>query len=242
MVVTKNRQTLFTPSRDESMRLPPLENGDRLTRAEFERRYAAMPHVNKAELLEGVVHMPTPVKVSHGRAHALLLGWLAAFCAATPHVAPYDNTTVRLDADSEVQPDALLRLERGGRSSISEDGYIQGAPELIAEIAASSAAVDLHAKMNVYRRSGVREYLVWQTFDSRIDWFELREEAFAPLAHDEQGIFRSNVFPGLWLDAIALLKGDLATVFKLLQEGLETSEHRKLVAELDKMNPSSEST
>jgi Uma2 family endonuclease len=241
MVVTRNRQTVLSPTKEESMRMPPLENGDRLTRAEFERRYAAMSQVKRAELIEGVVHMPTPVKTSHGKAHAQLLGWLAAFCAATPHLEVYDNTTVRLDADNEVQPDALLRIEREGRSSISGDGYIEGPPELIAEIAASSAAIDLHAKMNVYRRSGVQEYLVWQTFESRLDWFELRDETLVPLAPDDEGVFRSKVFPGLWLDAIALLQGDLAAVLKQLQEGLETSEHSELVKKLNKLSASSTS-
>ncbi len=216
MVVTRNRQAILPPTKEESTRMPPLENGDRLTRAEFERRYAAMARVKKAELIEGIVHMPTPVKVSHGKPHAQVVSWLGVYCAGTPGVQPSDNTTVRLDADNEVQPDALLRLERGGHSSISGDGYVEGAPELIAEIAASSAAIDLHTKMNVYRRSGVQEYLVWQTFDSRLDWFELREEAFAPLASDKAGVFRSHVFPGLWLDAKALLKGELATVLREL--------------------------
>ena len=42
-------------------RILPLEHGDHLTREEFERRYEAMPHVRKAELIEGVVYMPSPV-------------------------------------------------------------------------------------------------------------------------------------------------------------------------------------
>jgi Uma2 family endonuclease len=221
--------------------MPPLENGDRLTRAEFERRYEAMEKVKKAELIEGVVHMPTPVKVNHGKPHALLLGWLGAYCAATPHVDAYDNTTVRLDADNEVQPDALLRLESGGQSTISADGYIEGAPELIAEIAASSAAIDLHAKMNVYRRTGVQEYLVWQTFEKRLDWYELREQVYAPLTPDGQGIMRSNVFPGLWLNASALVSEDLAAVLKELQKGLATREHGEFAASPEKMSASGKS-
>lgn len=238
MVVTRARQSVRPATHEESTRMPPLENGDRLTRAEFERRYGAMEHIKKAELIEGVVHRPTPVKVSHGKSHALLLGWLAAFRAATPHIDVYDNTTVRLDADNEVQPDALLRLEIGGRSTISADGYLEGAPELIAEIAASSAAIDLHAKMNVYRRSGVQEYLVWQTFESRLDWYELRDEVYTALVPDEEGIIRSNVFPGLWLKANALVTEDLGAVLMDLQKGLATSEHSEFVASLEKMSAS----
>jgi Uma2 family endonuclease len=239
MVVTRSKTAILRPTEEDSAKIPALENGDRLTRAEFERRYAAMSRVKKVELIEGVVHMPAPVKVSHGKPHAQVVSGLGVYCAGTPGVQLNDNTTVRLDADNEVQPDALLRLERGGRSSISGDGYIEGAPEMIAEIAASSASIDLHAKMNVYRRSGVQEYLVWQTFESRLDWFEMREEAFVPLAADDEGVFRSNVFPGLWLDARALLEGDLAAVLKELQKGLETSEHGEFVRKLDSWSTSS---
>ncbi len=241
MVVTRASQSVRPPTHEESKRIPPLENGDRLTRAEFERRYGAMEQVKKAELIEGVVHMPTPVKVSHGQPHAQLITWLGVYCTSTPHVDLYDNTTVRLDADNEVQPDALLRLESGGRSSISQDGYIEAAPELIAEIAASSAAIDLHAKMNVYRRSGVQEYLVWQTFESRLDWYELRDEVYAPLTPDAEGIIRSNVFPGLWLNASALVGEDLATVLMELQKGLASREHAEFVAGLEKTSSSSKS-
>lgn len=111
--------------------IPCLENGDRLPRPEFERRYAAMPQVKKAELIEGIVYMPSPVRVrQHGRPHALVMGWLSNYWAATPGVDLCDNTTVRLDLDNEPQPDALLRIE-GGTSRISEDDYIEGSPELV---------------------------------------------------------------------------------------------------------------
>jgi len=189
-----------------------LENGDRLTRAEFERRYAAMPHIKKAELIEGEVYMPSPVHhASHSKPHAQLLVWLGTYSAATPGVDLDDNVTVRLDQFNEVQPDALLRLETG-QSRISADDYIEGAPELVAEIASSSAAIDLHRKLRVYLRSGVQEYLVWRTLDQQLDWFELREGEYVPLAPDEQGRLRSRVFPGLWLAVAPLLAGDLAAV------------------------------
>ncbi|HFD38222.1 MAG TPA: Uma2 family endonuclease, partial [Anaerolineae bacterium] len=132
---------------------PPLVHGDRLTRYEFERRYRAMPHVKEAELIEGVVYTPTPVSNRHSQAHGQITTWLGIYCAATPGVHLNDNATVRLDLDNEPQPDALLRLDEtlGGRSRIGPDDYIEGAPELIAEIAASSASYDLHDKMNAYR-------------------------------------------------------------------------------------------
>jgi Uma2 family endonuclease len=210
----------------------PLESGDRLTRAEFERRYAAMPQIKRAELIEGEVHMPSPVHhVSHGQPHAHLIGWLVAYCAATPGVDLGDNVTVRLDQINEVQPDALLRLERG-QSRLSEDDYIEGAPELIAEVASSSAAIDLHRKLRVYLRNGVQEYLVWRTLDEQADWFELREGEYAPLEADARGVVRSRVFPGLWLAVQPLLAGDLAAVLAELQQGLATEEHAAFVRKL----------
>ncbi|MCY7322439.1 MAG: Uma2 family endonuclease, partial [Phormidesmis sp. CAN_BIN36] len=216
---------------------PRLENGDRLTRCEFERRYAATPEKFKAELIEGVVYVASPVRVrNHGRPHAYIMGWLIAYVAATPKVDIADNSTVRLDLDNEPQPDALLRIEPevGGRSRITEDDYIEGAPELIVEIAASSASYDMNAKLNAYRRNGVQEYLVWQIYENQIAWFCLQEGEYIPLQPDATGMIRSQVFPGLWLAVDALLSGDLATVLAELQQGLGTSEHRAFVDRLNK--------
>lgn len=224
------------PQRAPAMaEIPPLETGDHLTRQEFERRYNAMPHIKKAELIEGVVYMPTPVRFeSHGKPHGYVIGWLAVYCAATPGVELGDNATVRLDTDNEPQPDALLRLdpELGGNSHISADDYVEGAPELIVEIAATSAAYDLHDKLKVYRRNGVQEYLVWQVYDQRLDWFRLSEGEDVLLKPDEAGVVRSQVFPGLHLAVPALLDGDLAAVLAELQKGLNTEEHAAFVERL----------
>lgn len=216
-------------------KLPPLETGDRLTRAEFERRYEAMPHLKKAELIEGVVYVPSPVRHRrHGRPNARLVTWLGVYEAATPGVEAADNTTARLDVDNEPQPDGLLLIDpaRGGQARISVDDFIEGAPELAAEIAASSVSYDLNIKLNVYRRNGVREYVVWRVLNREIDWFVLREGQFERLLPDAQGIYRSEVFPGLWLDAPALLRGDLAAVLARLQEGTRSPEHAAFVARL----------
>ncbi len=213
----------------------PLENGARLTRAEFERRYEAMPHLKKAELIEGVVYMPSPVHHTvHSRPHAYIIGWLVHYCSATPNIDLGDNATVRLDADNEVQPDALLRIEFevGGTSRISDDDYIEGAPELIVEIAASSESYDLHDKKKVYRRNGVQEYIVWRVYEKALDWFRLEEGAYHRLEPDEAGILRSQVFPGLHLDVEALLAGDLATVLAVLRAGVATEEHAAFVENL----------
>ncbi|MBD2184520.1 Uma2 family endonuclease [Planktothrix sp. FACHB-1355] len=210
----------------------PLENGDCLSRAEFERRYEAMPQLKKAELIEGVVYMGSPVRVIHGRPHASIIGWLSPYRIATPGIDLLADTTVRLDADNEPQPDALLRIEVGGQSTISEDGYIEGATEFIAEIAASSASYDLREKLRVYRRNQVQEYLVWQVYNQRVDWFRLREGEYVALSADESGIIRSEVFPGLWLAVPALLSGNLLEVQSVLQMGLVTLEHQAFVEEL----------
>jgi len=223
------------PRADESAkRVPPLENGDRLTRAEFEQRYRAMPRINKAELIEGEAHMPSPVKVDHSRSHGQIMGWLAVYSAATPGVTLYDNTTVRLDPENEVQPDACLRLEpaQGGHSHISADGYVEGAPELIVEIASSSAAIDMHTKFKVYRRNEVQEYLVWQVLDQKIEWFELQEGNYVPLAPNEQGVIHSRVFPGLRLPVTAMLNDDLAAVLAEVQRGLADEAHARFAASL----------
>jgi Uma2 family endonuclease len=212
-----------------------LENGDRLTREEFERRYAAMSHVTKAELIEGVVYVPSPVRHrQHGQPHIALSGWLVQYQASTPGVEASDNSTVRLDLDNEPQPDALLFIapQYGGQIRLSEDGYIEGAPELIVEIASSSASYDLNVKLQVYRRNGVREYLVWRVLDQEIDWFALRASQYQPLPLDAKGIYRSEVFPGLWLDTEALLRADLATVLTLVQRGVTSPEHAAFVTSL----------
>lgn len=214
----------------------PLENGDRLTREEFERRYDAMPHLKKAELIEGVVYMGSPVRVTHGAPHARVMAWLGGYWTATLGVQVADNTTVRLDDDNEPQPDALLRIERGGQSTISEDGYIEGAPELIVEIAASSASYDLRDQLRVYRRNRVREYLVWQVYDRRFDWFQWREGEYVGLEPDSEGTIRSGAFPGLWLSVAALLEGDLVEVRRVLERGLATDERADFVRRLQ--NPS----
>ncbi|HVC94787.1 MAG TPA: Uma2 family endonuclease, partial [Pirellulales bacterium] len=170
--------------------IPPLESGDRLTRAEFERRYAAMPNLIKAELVEGVVYVSSPVSNRHGSPHFDLIAWLGMYRITTPGVLGSDNGTVRMDLDNEPQPDVFLRLvpECGGQCLVDEDNYIEGAPELIAEVANSSASYDLHSKLNAYRRNQVREYLVWRVRDNAFDWFRLHQGEFVPLAKDTAGV------------------------------------------------------
>ncbi|MEW5718443.1 MAG: Uma2 family endonuclease [Chloroflexota bacterium] len=215
--------------------LPPLNPGDTLSRAEFERIYEAHPEIKKAELIEGVVHMPSPIRIAqHSEPHSWIIVWLGVYLSATPGVRLGDNGTVRLDLENEVQPDAFLRIEteRGGKSRVTSDDYLEGPPELIAEIAASSAAYDLHIKKRVYQRSGAQEYLAVQMHDKRVDWFVLREGVYATLTPDASGILRSEVFPGLWLNGEVFWDGDLAAMLATLRQGLASPEHAEFVARM----------
>jgi Uma2 family endonuclease len=213
---------------------PPLESGDRLTRPEFERRYAAAP-VTQAELIEGVVYVVSPLRFQqHAEPHSRLNTWVGTYVAYTPGTQSGIEPTVRLDLDNELQPDVVLLMDEaaGGQTRLDEDGYLNGAPELVLEIAASSAAIDLGAKKQAYRRNGVAEYLVWQAFEQKIDWYHLTEGDYHPLPVDDEGVIRSQRFPGLWLAANAMLSGDMAQVLTVLQMGLQSPEHQAFVAQL----------
>jgi Uma2 family endonuclease len=213
--------------------VPMLENGDRLTRDEFERRYEAMPELKKAELIEGRVYMASPVRIErHGVPQQDINGWLWIYKAFTPIVRGCDNGTLRLDLENEPQPDAFLMIKAdyGGQARIDDADYVEGAPELVAEVASSTVSYDLGDKLDVYCRNGVREYLVWRVLDRAFDWFVLREGRYEPLEPGADGVLRSTVFPGLWLDAGALLAGDLQRVLAVVQEGLRSKEHAAFVA------------
>jgi Uma2 family endonuclease len=192
----------------------PLESGDRLTRGEFHRRYCARPDIKKADLVEGVVYVPSPARfVQHDRPQGLAVMWVQVYAASAPGVEAGIQATILLSETSEVQPDALLfRIQPPGNAHLTDRGYIEGAPELIVEIAASSASYDLHDKMEAYRRAGVEEYIVWQVFEERIDWFRLRNGVYVPLQPNADGIIESEVFPGLRLPVAAMLAGDRAAV------------------------------
>jgi Uma2 family endonuclease len=212
--------------------LPPLQSGDRLSRAEFERRYAASLTVKKAELVEGVVYVASPLRhEQHGKPHSRIMTWLGVYQALTMGTDVSDAPTVRLDFDNEPQPDAVLFIQ-GGQVRLSRDGYLEGAPELVVEIAASSAAIDTGSKKQVYRRNGVLEYLVWQVYENQIDWFSLQDGEYVLLQADEVGMVKSLVFPGLWLAVEALRSGQMVPVLEGLQAGLRSTEHQAFVQSL----------
>jgi Uma2 family endonuclease len=196
-----------------------LEAGDHLDQATFHARYAAMPPNFRAELIGGIVFMPSPLRLEHGESHALVIGWLTHYWIATPGTRVRDNATAILGDDSEPQPDAVLVIkpESGGQSSISEDGYATGPPELIVEVASSSESIDLHTKRRDYERAGVLEYVVVVLHQRVVRWFVLQDGTYRDLEADTRGMFTSSVFPGLWLDASALLQGDVRQVMATLQ-------------------------
>jgi Uma2 family endonuclease len=213
--------------------LPPLVEGQRLDQAEFHRRYEAMPPGTRAELIDGVVFMPSPVGHDHGRAHVPVIVWLDRYAEDTPGVEVLDNASTILGRKSEPQPDAQLRFlpECGGQTR-NEEGFVTGAPELVVEVAKATRYVDLGPKLADYERAGVREYVVRALDPDEVLWHVLREGKLVPLPPDPDGLYRSEVFPGLWLDPQALLAGDRRRVRAALEQGLATPEHAAFVARL----------
>ena len=217
-------------------RIPPLENGARLGAAEFLRRYEEMPPSFKAELIDGIVYLMSPPLSAehHGEPDSLLQTWLGTYAVETPGVKSATNSTTRLGGDDVPQPDASLRIlhSHGGRARIGGNGYLEGPPELVVEIAASSASIDVRSKLSSYRRAGVQEYLVWRTEDGAIDWWQLEEDEYRPIPAQADGTVRSRVFPGLWLDVPAALADNGAKILVTLRRGLRGAKHTAFVAEL----------
>jgi Uma2 family endonuclease len=196
-----------------------------------------MPGLKKAELVEGVVQMPSPVRWDrHAAPHFDLITWLGVYRASTPGVRGGDNGSLRVGPDSELQPDAVLLIEPacGGRAAFSPDDYLLGAPELVAEVSSSTASIDLNDKLDIYLRNGVQEYLVWRVLEQAVDWFALRGGQYEPLALASGGLYQSEAFPGLWLDAAALVGQDFVRVLGALQQGLASPEHAAFVERLQR--------
>jgi Uma2 family endonuclease len=239
--MTTTRATDPTPTAPPEV-IPPLRDGDRLTRAEFERRYNAMPGLNKAELVEGVVYMPSPVSDDHGTTHFDLITLMGMYRFATAGVVGSDNGSIRLEPESMPQPDLFLRIleTHGGRSRRTADGYIAGGPELVVEVAVTNVNFDVTVKLPMYQRNGVREYVVWRVADQAVDWFILREGQYQRLPLTE-GVYRSEVLPGLWLDPVALVGGDVARLVQVVQRGIASPEHagflQRLQAQAEQTTP-----
>jgi Uma2 family endonuclease len=220
----------------EAMRLdaPLLESGDHLTQPDFHQRYCAMPEEFRAELIYGIVYMSPRRTALHGQRKAMVAGWLGTYHIATPGTVGLGSTTILLPPDSEPEPDGSLLIEHAcGGQSHEEGGYLASAPELIVEIASSSVSYDLHSKFRLYEQVGVKEYIVVVLREEQVRWFALNEQGkLAEVAADDDGVFRSRVFPGLWLNANALLFDRGAEVLATLQAGLATPERAAFVESL----------
>lgn len=220
---------LATPHRQTT-----LHTGDRMTREEFHRAYEQTPDGFKAELIGGIVFVASPLGRPHGTSHLALGSVIAAYQGATAGTEAGDNTTLLLGEDAEPQPDLCLRIlpEYGGQSRTTPDDYLEGPPEWVGEVAHSSRAIDLHAKRDDYAAYGVQEYVVVSLLDRRLHHFDLRGGAARELPPDADGVVRSFAFPGLWIDAAALLAKDYARLMATLQAGLATPEHAAFAAKL----------
>jgi Uma2 family endonuclease len=216
----------------DSATLPLLENGDRMTQAEFHRRYEAYPDHVKYELIGGIVFMASPLRRTHGRYHVDLGTVFNLYQIGTPGVDVADNATAILGEESEPQPDLAIRIltEFGGQSQINADKYLEGAPELVAEIALSTRAIDLHLKKLDYQRAGVIEYVVLCVEEQKLYWFHFPSgESLTP---NREGIYRSRVFPGLWIDGPALMAQEGSRLVQVVQQGLASRAHAAFVKRL----------
>ena len=213
---------------------PPLESGDHLSRAEFHRRYEMCPEIKKAELIEGVVILGSPVNRQHGIPHFDFCTILGVYRINTPGVLASDNQSVILGEENELQPDLCVWVDesRGERGKENEEGPLIGAPEFVVEVAASSAAFDLHSKLNVYRRNGVLEYLVLLAFEREMRFFRLIEGEYIAVEPDAEGVLRSQVLPGFWFRSGWFWEGRLAELLQLVQEGIASPEHQEFVHSL----------
>ena len=214
--------------------LPPLENGDCMDQKTYHERYEAMPEDTRAELIGGIVYMASPQKLPHGRTNKNVGRLLDAYEDATEGTESLAAITDVLGPDSEPEPDDCLRIlpEFGGQSREDEDGYLIGSPELVVETGFTTESRDLNQKKADYEKAGVREYVVVALRSMKVFWFTLRRGKYQEMKPDSDGIYRSKVFPGLWLDPEALLCRDRKKLLAVLQRGLASKEHKEFVAEL----------
>jgi hypothetical protein len=213
--------------------LPPLVEGQRLEQPEFHRRYEAMPAGTRAELINGVVSMPSPVGPEHGRAHVPALVWLSYYEENTPGVDVLDNTSTVLGPRSEPQPDAQLRIlpECGGRTQ-TDRRFVHGVPEMLVEVSHTTRYNDIGPKLDEYERAGVLEYIVRALEPDEVLWHVLQAGRLVAVPMDPDGLYRSRVFPGLWLDPEALVARNTRRLRAVLDQGLASAEHAAFVARL----------
>ena len=212
----------------------PFEDGDVLDQPTFHKLYEAAPEGFRAELIGGIVHLPSPVGMRHGRPHLVLGAWLAQYSAETDGTEAFIDITAIMSGDDEPQPDVsiIITPEAGGQTTVSEGDYLTGAPELAVEIAHTTTLLDLHAKKQMYEKHGVREYIVIETKRRTIHWFIRRDEKFVPLKLGGDGVLKSRIFPGLWLEPAAVFERSAKRLLTVLQLGFATPEYAKFAAKL----------
>jgi Uma2 family endonuclease len=210
-----------------------LVEGQRLDQPTFHALYQTMPAGTRAELIDGVVHIPSPVGLEHGEAHVPVIVWLSYYAENTPGAQAMDNATTIIGWKSEPQPDGLLRIlpEYGGRTW-NKGGFVHGAPELVVEVAKATRYVDLGPKLDDYERAGVQEYVVRAIDPHEIYWFSLEKGKLVQRPIGDGGLYQSSVFPGLWLDPAALLNGDTRRLRAVVDLGCTTTDHAAFVARL----------
>lgn len=214
------------PARGKSQ--PLLWEGQRLDRETFHRLYSDSPNLKLVQLIEGIVHMPSPMRfIHHGHPEVMMSTWLTYYSTFTTGVNSGGQSTLKIDDRNEYQPDGMLFYDKG-QLVIDDDGYLVGVPELVVEVSASTQSVDSKEKFQVYQKQGVKEYLLWNTQANDITWYGRGRSKFVPMKAGRDGVIKSKVFPGLWLNRTAMLQGDMALVLKTLQEGLESKVHQKL--------------
>lgn len=220
------------PEKGRSRTVPFLVNGQRMKQPEFHRRYEACPPHEKWELIGGIVYMASPLRYPHGNYDFSLGGALAVYAAGTAGVEGAHNVTSILGEESEPQPDLALRIATayGGRSQVNQEAYLEGPPELIAEIAYSSLDIDMHRKREDYEAAGVIEYLVLSIEEQQLHWFDFPTSRM--IRANRQGVYHSRTFPGLWIDGPALLAGNPGRLIEVVRQGLDSPEHARFVRRL----------
>ena len=216
--------------------VPPFENGDRMDQPTFHALYETTPPGFKAELVGGVVYMASPVSVNHGRPHRVLTSWIDAYAQHTEGTEWFSDLTIILADSNEPQPDLTLILlpEFGGFTQENDRGFLVGPPELVIEVAVSTAAIDLNAKRHDYYLYGVQEYLVVEVKTQTVHWFKRGKSAFQVLKPAADGSIRSKQFPGLWLNPDAVFERSPKALLETLHLGIASPEHAKFIAKLNK--------
>jgi Uma2 family endonuclease len=199
--------------------------GDHLSREEFLAAWEEMPDLKFAELIDGVVYMPSPLSQQHGVYDQVLQFWVGFYATKCEFVEALTQATTLMSPNSAPQPDLSLRIppEFGGEGG-EQGGLVTGAPELVVEVAKSSRAYDLGAKLRLYERSGVKEYVAALVREQRLEWRVLLQGRYEPLSADSNGVYKSEVFPGLWLSEGAFWKRDRSSVLAVLEQGLQSPE------------------